>query len=250
MKRITKSVLCCIGALGCMLMALHFAWPTKCIGFVGMPKVTVAYTLSDDFEETNTGGALGSGTDGFDDTQIVTTNGTPNQDYTGVVLSGAQSLRLIVAADWVRYVLSSTQTEADFHCAFQPVALPSSGSQVLFELEQAGGAGTAPCAVYLYSTGALKIFNGTSGGAATVSTMTAGTSYRVWGHWKNDGTASVAFAVKNGAETRPTSGNNYDSVSGGNGTQAIKQVLLNNPTSEVIFDKVRLTTGALIPSIP
>ena len=232
-------------------LAIFLLTSSVALAIIGIVKPTPpSYILSDDFEETNTGGGLGTGTDGFDDAQINTLGGTVDQDYTGVVLAGAQSLRFTTAGAIARYILTSTRTNIDFYFQYRPVTLPASGSAILFEATQAGGAGSSPVTVYLYSTGQLKIFNGSSGGSQTVSTMSAGTTYCVWGHWENGGTASVAFAVKTGSEIRPTSGNNYDSVSGGNGTQAIERPVLESPSTEGIHDRFRITAGALIPSIP
>src|SRR5256885_631023 len=97
-------------ALLSMLAALHFAWPPKANGFVGMQKV-YPWALSDDFTETNTGGGFGTSTDGYDDAQINTTSGTVNPDHSPAIL-GNHDLE-IDSDGVVRYTLSTSVSEWD-----------------------------------------------------------------------------------------------------------------------------------------
>lgn len=216
---------------------------TYSFGIVGVPNIK--YDLSDDLEESNTGGGLGTLTDGFDDPNVkVNTSGS--QDYTPSLLGG-QSLRFTSSGGAVRWESASAIKVDDFFI-FNCVALPVSAG-IIWRVADAGSNDQGD--VYLYPSGQLKIFNGSSGGSQTTATLSTGTTYAIWAHWETNGTANVAFAAYTGSQTRPTTGTFYDSVSGGNGTAAIIRHEFNSPSIDCRFDRFRsLINGPLIGNNP
>lgn len=115
---------------------------------------------------------------------------------------------------------------------------------------------SAVFSVQVQSSG-LRIVHGTAN-ATTVSTLTAGTTYYVWGFYNKgtgaNGVAKVAFST---SKTKPTSGNDYAAVSTGTATNDcvdlgpwVADVSFGSGVAGVIYDQVSFLPGAEIGDFP
>lgn len=222
-------------------------WPQNFqprVSFTNSFVVPPAVVFNDGFEETDSGGALGSSTDGYDSTLISAETDTPQPDVTdrNIGDTGSQSLKLDAtsATQVSRWTIPST-TELYAKFKFQVDALPTTSTE--FYLWSArDGSGNVQGAVALQTSGALRIYNGTTT-TTTIATAAADTSYYVWVHWKSDGTAELGFSA---SDSRPTSGNSFQSVTGGNGTTAVTRVQLQATSGNGLvtwYDDLKHTTG-------
>lgn len=203
----------------------------------GPPPVT--YIFTEGFEEVKSGGGLGSSTDGFDATNIIANANSADPDYTGLVLAGSQSCASTGALTQIfRYTLTNNTTASytELWAMVQYQATNNNGASLInFTTDANAVQGN----VVVLSTGALRATNGSSNSSASVGTMTANNTYYVWYHWKSDGTADAAFST---TSTRPTGGNNFTSVSGGNGTTACTRLLTGSGVATVtlILDTLKV----------
>lgn len=181
---------------------------------------------------------------GHQDASFSGTAGTINDQYTTspAPLVGSYSLLIGVASSSVRYVWSATHSEVDFFLYYNASATPA-GNSIIFRLTDDIGPNDM-VALYHKSDGTLSYFSG--GGNANPSTaLTPGTTYKIWGHAKSDGTGTIAFATVGGS--RPVSGTTtYGVCSGGSAWSAlIKRLYFNNDqTYNAIFDHTLVSDGA------
>lgn len=162
---------------------------------------------------------------GYDAAEYSTSSGAVNPDSTTGCSVGSQCLALdgTAATAFSRWVVaSSTEVYASVVMTFS--GTPS--STALFATLRDGG-GNIQCTVAILSDNTVRIYNGTSF-SATTGTITTGVATQFFYHWKSDGTADVSFGAY--PATRTTSGANYASVSGGNGTTAIVRAQLSCQT--------------------
>lgn len=178
--------------------------------------------------------------------------GTPNEDYTSVVLDGSQSLYMNGTA-----ATQSTDSpnfgdtgEFYFKFYFRPVTLPGAAREIIRFQLNAAQSGVSE--LQINSSGQLVYFNGTAS-TTTVSGMTAGNDYTIWGYFKkgtgSDGIATVAWAPKTGSETKPTSdggGVGYANKTNCNGTADVDQFRVTAQFStsgpEYVMDKLQVST--------
>ena len=217
-----------------------------------VPAVIVSYILSDDFEETNSGGSAGTSSDGYDDAQYFSASGTTDPDYatSPAPLLGSQSLK-VSADSFSRYILTGSQTEIDGFCLFNiPAGLPITLPSEIIEIQD--NSGNVMFSLYVRTDGAVQCLHGSDPSAQTTGLITSATTIALWWHWKTDGTGSVAWANYTGSQTRPSSGSNFASVTGGNGTTAMQRILIRaaNGGRDIVFDRLRLTAGTTIPDNP
>lgn len=222
------------------------------VGFLASLKPAAAggatYLIEEGFEETDMGGGAGSGTDGYDSALFVGETGTPNNDYatSPAPLVGTYSGFLDssgAVAQAMRWDLSAAQSELYIYFKVSDASLPANSTQ--FVLELTTSAGTRQAGLYFRTDGTIRLIHGTVLGTATVGTMSASTTYHVWVHWKNDGTGDIGFSTDG---TRPTSGNNYQSMASGDGTSTVTRVYLR--ASELalqtaIVDRLLVSTSAI-----
>lgn len=149
--------------------------------------------------------------------------GVINEDYTGVVLHGTQSLLVEEFDD------DSTQTTNSFaasdhvwaHFRLRPTSMPSGLDSTVFRLNDASG--NCQVRITLNSDGELRLQFACGGLAYQGSAvMTVNTTYTVWLEYDNDNGANaygtLAFST---TEIRPTSGANFID---GTGTLTATQV--------------------------
>jgi hypothetical protein len=230
------------------LLLIFFAVPTPAPTVVirGPRPVVVAsstnYLIKQDFE-----GA------GYDNSETWTESGTGtiDEDYTGVVLSGSQSLRLNVSAQTARTISPtfSGQTDCWVYFLFRPATATASGTPSICDLRSGS---TFVSRVSTDTAGKLTVRNGTSGGVTTVGGMTAGVTYHVWMHYTAgsgaNGVSAVAFSTDG---VRPTGGNNFAQHTSGNATAGADNLTLGQSvgsgthTFDFIFDKARVDDATI-----
>lgn len=216
-------------------------------GFTNSFNAPVTYLINEGFEEVDGGGALGSATDGYDSPLVTAETTAPNNDYATAPapLVGTYSLFMDTTAPankQTRWVLGSAETELHIFFMFSDATLPSNANGPIFTISDSGG--NDQCYLYLRSDGTMQIFNGGTS-ATTVDSPAASTTYYVWVDWKTDGTAAVGFSTTG---TKPTSGNKYASVTGGNGTTASVRLHLRADSGtglQIIFDKFLVSTATI-----
>jgi hypothetical protein len=186
---------------------------------------------------------------GYDNTwsEVIGGDGVVNEDYT-TALAGSQSLLISCpSSDQARLTNYFTATHSDVHCYFQVRfnTFPGTG-QVWWRLQD-----TTPATVLsleLTASQQIRIRAGT-GTAATVSAISTGTTYHFWVRYTK-GTGANAFGSAGFSTdgTKPTSGNQFTSVSNGSSATDAKLVLLattGNVTHEFIFDNVRIDDSSI-----
>lgn len=172
------------------------------------PPTGPTYVLQDGFEETSTGGAAGSSTDGFDSPLVNTWfSSKPNPDWTPA-MEGSQELQYTNGQD-VRYVLAALQGEVWVWFMYSNSTV--SANTEICELEDASGVTQGAINV---SGATLEVINGSTA-AFTSASLTANTAYWILWHHKNNGSSSVEFQT---TSTMTGSGTHFASVTGGTGT--------------------------------
>lgn len=159
-------------------------------------------------------------------------SGTPNWDYTTTILQGTHSV--LCGSGTSTYKTFATQSTAYGYCLLRVPTLPASVSTVCgFRATDT----SARALVRVDASGNVTIFANGSDSSACVTTMAANTTYHVWWSFTASGTCSVAFSTDG---TKPTSGNNFTSKTGGTGT--VERYILNSTT---IFDRLLASTTAI-----
>ena len=178
--------------------------------------------------------------------------GTVNEDYTTTVLDGSQSLRILTASDASSFLYNTftAGSERWFYFMIRPVSTPNSGDAKMLEIWNSSQSRIAD--VLLTSGGALKVRHGANSSSATVGTMSDGTTYHVYiryvaGSGAN-GVASVCFSTDG---SRPTSGNNFTSLSTGTGTANANWLAIGwvdfTGIMELIYDKIQVGDSTSAP---
>lgn len=210
-------------------------------GGPGFATTASPYLLEQDFE-----GA------GYDRGQVWNENasGTMDEDYTGIILDGSQSLLIDLTAnivDSVSPVFLMPGGGGDIwyiYFQMQVVTFPTSSDYRIINL-------TNICDLSISSTSNLVVKPWVGTGVATVGMLSAGVKYHVWIQGSGNGvetgsagTARVGFST-NG--TRPTSGDNYaiDTDVTAAAPAATGQIILGTRQSvpanyKVVLDKLRV----------
>ncbi len=205
----------------------------KSIGALPVTSAGPSYLVHQDFEGT-----------GYDngETWSEAGTGTMDEDYTGVVLDGLQSLRLnlvnqsaivtnaFVASDeiWIYFlmrVVSQTANAYFFSCL-----------------------GSAPSACDAYIDGAWRLNFCGDLCAQPATAITSNVTYHVWMHYKKGaGFSSINSIGFSTDGIRPTSGGTYAEQTSGNRTQPIFKICFPKRSDEgsvskqIIYDKVRVS---------
>lgn len=163
-----------------------------------------------------------------------TNSGSPNWDYTTVVLQGTESVLCSSGASSYKTFTGNTTVHA--YCKFRiPTSLPGSTSTFL-AIRDSGGSALALMRVN--ATGNLGVFaNGSDSASFTVDAISANTDYHAWLTFTSAGTCSIAFSTDG---TKPTSGNAYTSKTGGSGTAARLQI-----NAVAIYDRILASTTSI-----
>lgn len=190
----------------------------------------VTYLVEENCEGTGTpAGWTDSGTVNWDDT-------------TAPVLQGSQQLSLD-GTSLTSYSRTdfANQTELWVYFLVRWSALSSSTGKRIVLIRPNGG-GSDQCTLDLNGgPGIIRVFNGTVSQEA-VTTVSTATKYHFWVHWKNDGVASVGFSTTG---TRPTTGNNFASVTGGDGTgNGGRLFVMEEGGNAAVFDRILVLQGS------
>ena len=165
---------------------------------------------------------------------------TIDADYTGDVLQGTQSVRLVAAVTAPR-VFAGVTSEITKHGYFQvKINSMAAATNVIYSLRATG---TIMFSVSILSDGKLRIqHNGAT--ADTVDALTAGVKYHIWiGYTAGSGSNGTAYVAFSTDGVRPMSGNKTASISNGTGTSNINRVYCGtttNSTYDIIIDRVLL----------
>lgn len=161
---------------------------------------------------------------------------TPNPKYTTHILKGTQSYNSTADGTrshcaitsstelWIYYmVYYNTMTESAGWTAFTDAS-----SQTYIEFNS--------------GSGRMRVAQGSSFSPAISTGISAATVYHIKHHWKNDGTASMEWSAdSSGHANFLGSGNNFQSVSGGNGNTAITTIYIGlGHASDIVIDNFKL----------
>jgi hypothetical protein len=119
---------------------------------------------------------------------------------------------------------------------FRPVVIPGSSSTFL----TVNSGGTPVESYRILADGRLQCL---SGSTTTVGTVSAGTTYHVWCHYKKGSGANAVIDIAFSTDgLRPTSGNNFAQKTNGTSTSQVDRLIVGPTlnTQTHIFDKVRV----------
>jgi hypothetical protein len=186
--------------------------------------------------------ATGGGNNGYDEsgwTEDTGAGSTTDQDYTGTVLHGTQSLRLVAAGGEQSRIYKDFTggNERWAYFLFRLVTFPAVGNWSIMSFWDSGFG--VPLELLLNSGGTLTVQSGT-GNATTVSTMAAGNTYHVWIHYNNtSNTADVGFSTDG---VRPTGGNAFAQTASSSASTDGSKIVIGGGTSDAthegVFDRV------------
>jgi hypothetical protein len=178
---------------------------------------------------------------GYDNGETWTESGaTINEDYTGVVLDGSQTLRIAWASTAPNTKTSFTSVdEVWVYFLLRPITIENA-NRIIASIT---GSGTRVLELKVVaSTAALRVQWGST--ATTVGTLSAATTYHVWVHYKKGTGANSIIDVGFSTDgTRPTSGNNFAQSTSNSSTIQVNELILGEGTSyiqEYLYDKVRV----------
>jgi len=200
-----------------------------------------SYLVNQNFE--------GTGYDNSESWSETTSSGTVDEDYTGVVLLGSQSLRLNSNEGEVVDTKTSftAQSTAWAFCLFQPKTWNSSVGDTQFYL--ADGSNNILAGMFVQNDGTVKFKVNGSSSAASATTLSLDQTYYVWIHYVTSGTCTLYMST---TSTRPSSDGSGAVVLTGTAaaTNTSKVILYNGYFGgQFIFDKV-LVSGSEIGNNP
>jgi hypothetical protein len=166
-------------------------------------------------------------------------SGTKDEDYTGTVLDGSQSLRIAQSSQNATTQTTFTANdEVWVYALFRPVSIPAS-TQTILEVKNNT---TSLVQLRHPGDGHLRVQGSTT--ATTVGLVSAGTTYHIWLRYvKGTGANAIASIGFSTDGTRPTSGNNFAQFTTGDATLQADVLVIGGPgitTQEHIWDKVRV----------
>lgn len=184
---------------------------------------------------------------GYDNGETWTESGTGtiNEDYTGVTMDGAQTLRIALAAQTGRTVSPTFAATKPCYVYFKwrAVAFPSSGSTVIACIYSGS---TRLTQVSVSSAGVFTVRNGSTGGTTTGSVST-GTTYHIWITYTvggTDGTSNLGYSTDG---VKPTGYTH----SGGDATASADNLCIgqitgsSSATCEFIYDHVLVNNASI-----
>ena len=201
--------------------------------------------LEERFEESDSGGALGSSTDGYDSSLVsseVTTTGStidPDESTTSV-LSGSQSLEIDSASgdNYVEFDLGSDYDELWFHVEVNRIYSGVSNRSILKFFNQSG--------TLAASLGGNTNSRPTLLGASAASAFTYANPSAVdhfWLHWVRNSTSTFYFAQN--SSTRPTSGGDVVSFTAADVAIGKFQIGSFNLSGNYRYDDIIVSTSEI-----
>jgi hypothetical protein len=255
-----------MGVIRLLILSLLLAWPAA--AQLGVQNPFYVAGLLNASVAAGSGDACGSCTnETFEGTGYsvagwteAVNGGIVNEDYTTAPapLNGSQSLLIKDPADsqssYTYMTMPSGTTELWMRGMLRITNTVVNGAGIVFI---ANNAVAIQCAVEIRAS-AAKLVAGT-GNATSVATFSADTLYYWWFHYKkvagaNNDQADFAFST---SKTRPTSGNNFVSLTNGSvdgnaelGAVSVRDVDFASILCGIIFDDVSLTQLGQIGDFP
>jgi hypothetical protein len=185
----------------------------------------------------------GSGYDNGETWNETTGGGTINEDETGTVLQGSQSLLMEYGStDCIDYVTHASVDQVWCRLMVRWAEWPASTRTFLYVRNNATSLGR----VYIDTARTLHVYNGGSV-ATTVATLSLATTYYIWVRCKpgsgSNAELTVAFAT---TLSEPAVGDYFASVSDGTSTaQANRLELILEDDGTVRFDEILVDDTAV-----
>lgn len=199
------------------------------------------FLLEENFEETDTGGGLGSSTDGYDSAlvsiEIQSAGGTVDPDYTTTPMQGSQMLALtsITGEDnYVEWDLGSEYSTLGIYLRYDGDT--STNRRLLRAYDSVG---VTVFTVDLMSAARLRMSDGSTAINHTSGIMSTA---HVWIDWVSGSSMSIG-ASSDG--TKPTSGNYYASGTPTTGSIQKIRLLCENLTGTKLFDRLLVDDVAI-----
>lgn len=203
------------------------------------------YILEERFEESDSGGALGSSTDGYDSSlvsaEVTTTGSTIDPDEsTSAVLSGSQSLEIDSASgdNYVEFDFGADYDELWFHVEINRIYSTTSNRNIIKFFNQSG---TIAAGLGGNSSSKPTVL----GASATTSFTYANTSAvdHFWLHWVRNSTSTFYFGAN--TSTRPTSGGDVVSFTAADVAIGKFQIGIFNRSGNYRYDDILVSTSAI-----
>ena len=198
------------------------------------------FLLSENFETPTTGYESGTWTE-------ETFSATIDPAYTAGPLVGSQSFRASSASGWARSI-SPTFAGASEMWYYFKFRLLVRAQHFLVAFYN----GTTFLAGVALTSGTALVYCPFAVNTTTVGTMVADTTYNGWFHYKaGTGTDAIADFGFSTTSTRPTSGNNFCSLTNGQATLAPDRIYVGTAagvgasTFDYVWDKIRVATSLI-----
>ena len=201
--------------------------------------------LEERFEESDSGGALGSSTDGYDSSLVsseVTTTGStidPDESTTSV-LSGSQSLEIDSASgdNYVEFDLGSDYDELWFHVEVNRIYSGVSNRSILKFFNQSG-----TLAADLKGSVNSKPTMLSASAASSFTYANPSAVDHFWLHWVRNSTSTFYFAQN--SSTRPTSGGDVVSFTAADVAIGKFQIGSFNLSGNYRYDDIIVSTSEI-----
>ena len=184
--------------------------------------------------------------------ETIGTNGIANEDYTTTILRGSQSL-LIYGGNagqnsYTTYTLSADQSTLYIHALYRVDSLAAAASIIKADNSAAANIFTISNTI---TTGTVSVWCGGTG-KTTVSGMSEGTTYHIWGKYvKGTGAnafCSVEFTAANIYSPTGTGDAYMEKTTGSSATDIHNIKLYSTAAINHIFDQV-LTSASAITNV-
>ena len=218
---------------------------TVLVDSITLEDLSSTYILEERFEESDSGGALGSSTDGYDSSlvssEVTTTGSTIDPDEsTTAVLSGSQSLEIDSASgdNYVEFDLGADYDELWFHVEINRIYSTTSNRSIIKFFNQSG---TIAADLGGNSSSKPTVL----GASATTSFTYANTSAvdHFWLHWVRNSTSTFYFGAN--TSTRPTSGGDVVSFTAADVAIGKFQIGIFNRSGNYRYDDILVSTSEI-----
>ena len=218
---------------------------TVLVDSITLEDLSPTYILEERFEESDSGGALGSSTDGYDSSlvssEVTTTGSTIDPDEsTTAVLSGSQSLEIDSASgdNYVEFDLGADYDELWFHVEINRIYSTTSNRSIIKFFNQSG---TIAADLGGNSSSKPTVL----GASATTSFTYANTSAvdHFWLHWVRNSTSTFYFGAN--TSTRPTSGGDVVSFTAADVAIGKFQIGIFNRSGNYRYDDIIVSTSEI-----
>ena len=200
------------------------------------------YILEERFEESDSGGALGSATDGYDSSLInavVSGTGTIDPDST-TAYSGTYSCSIQAVSgesNYIEYDLGQEYTTLGFHMVFRRGVSFASRNCVVFKDSSFNTVGKI-------NGGSSNVIQFNGSGFTTNGLSSSSTFYHIWVDHVSGSEATVCFSTDS---TKPTSGNEHATTATPAGTGGIRYIRIGieNKSGTSYVDEVFASSSSI-----